>query len=31
MLLFEERSFTEYTGWPDDIFTSRTVWECEAD
>lgn len=31
MLLFEERSFTAYNGWPGDIVTSRTVWECEAD
>lgn len=29
MLLFEERSFTEPTGWPTDIKTSTQVWECE--
>jgi hypothetical protein len=29
MLLFEERSFTEYTGWPTDIKTSTQVWNCE--
>jgi hypothetical protein len=29
MLLFEERSFTEYTGWPTDIMTSTQVWNCE--
>lgn len=31
MLLFTERSFTEDTGWPTDIVTSRQVWECEHD
>lgn len=29
MVLFEERSFTENTGWPTDIQTSTTVWGCE--
>lgn len=29
MLLFEERSFTENTGWPKDIRTNNAVWECE--
>jgi hypothetical protein len=29
MLLFEERSFTEDTGWPTDIMTSTQVWNCE--
>jgi hypothetical protein len=29
MLLFEERSFTEDTGWPTDIKTSTQVWNCE--
>jgi hypothetical protein len=28
-VLFEERSFTEYTGWPTDIMTSTQVWNCE--
>lgn len=31
MLLFTERSFTEDTGWPKDIVTSKQVWECEHD
>ena len=29
MLLFEERSFTENTGWPTDIKTSQKVWKSE--
>jgi len=29
MLLFEERSFTENTGWPNDLATSSKVWRCE--
>jgi hypothetical protein len=29
MLLFEERSFTEDTGWPTDIKTSTQVWRAE--
>lgn len=29
MVLFEERSFTEDTGWPQDIITSKIAWECE--
>jgi hypothetical protein len=30
MLLFEERSFTEDTGWPSDLRVSRWVWRCEG-
>ena len=30
MVLFEERSFTRDTGWPTDIRTATTVWECES-
>ena len=29
MLLFEERSFTEDSGWPTDLATSHRVWRCE--
>ena len=29
MLLFSEASFTEDSGWPTDIQTANTVWECE--
>lgn len=29
MLLFEERSFTTDTGWPNDIMTATQVWNCE--
>jgi hypothetical protein len=29
MVLFEERSFTEDTGWPTDIMTSTQVWRAE--
>ena len=29
MVLFEERSFTEDTGWPTDIATSTQVWRAE--
>ena len=29
MLLFEERSFTEDSGWPTDIKTSTQVWRAE--
>lgn len=29
MLLFNERSFTEDTGWPRDIRTSTVIWDCE--
>lgn len=29
MVLFEERSFTIDTGWPNDIKTSTQVWNCE--
>jgi hypothetical protein len=29
MVLFEERSFTEDTGWPTDIMTATQVWNCE--
>jgi hypothetical protein len=31
MLLFEERSFTQDTGWPTNIQTSTNIWECEND
>lgn len=29
MLLFEERSFTEDTGWPTNLATANMVWRCE--
>lgn len=29
MLLFEERSFTEWEAWPDNIVTTQNVWRCE--
>ena len=29
MVLFDERSFTEDTGWPTDIMTATQVWNCE--
>jgi hypothetical protein len=29
MVLFEERSFTEDSGWPTDIKTSTQVWRAE--
>ena len=29
MLLFEERSFTEDTGWPSNLATSSEIWRCE--
>lgn len=31
MLLFEERSFTDSSGWPSDIVTATKVWDCEGD
>jgi len=29
MLLFEEHSFTEDTGWPSNLATSSEIWRCE--
>jgi hypothetical protein len=30
-VLFEERSFTDATGWPQDVLRQTEVWSCETD